>query len=416
MRAELRKEFNAIQFEGLETAKCGDALYHVEYRVRRGRALKCWLDIVMSIFFSKVQIDKQDEGKIMFLFSNSYAERTDIWNWFVKTCGLAKSKVIVRPGKYKVTWKNLKYIKFFFLWCRAIKGITQINKIEKLYFLTELFKAAVDVWEIKDWMIKNHIPTKLLVVVYDGHLIDSLLVQVFNMLDIETASLQHGNYSAKQNNWGFVGSPSKYILVYGQYTKNAGLKCGVAEKRLIPLGMPQYIEKEIPKKLQLNNRGKFGIILNGGQMVEENRKLLKLAEVFAKKHGVTYNVKLHPAVQRENNSMLTELKFVDEIYQNEVDIIQFAKTIDYAIINESTVFYDYIFNFVPVFIYEMNLDMFEDITWCKFRNVSELEKLVNTLVKDKEMLEQKFTQTRAYVCKSGEIAENYQNFFRKYEN
>ena len=416
VRNEVKCDFNKIQFAGLEGIMCGDALHYVEYRARRGRVLKCFLDVFVSSFFTKIQMEKQGKGNIFFLFSNSYAERSDIWSWFIKVCKLSGSRVVIKPSDFKITLSHVKYIKNFFLWWTSCKKIGQLSKIEKLYYLTELYKAAVDVWEIKDWAIKNEVETKLLVVVYDAHLIDSLAVQLYNKLNIDTATLQHGSFSCENGNWAFAGSKSKKFLAYGQCTKEDGEICGLHEERILLMGMPQYVDTKLPMQIQKSNKNKFGVILNGGNLTDENSKLLELAENFAKKRGVRYDIKLHPADQGQNNELLKQLEYSDNIYQKEKNVIQFTEGIDYAIVNKSTVFLDYILNLFPVYIYEIDQESYKGIKWCKVKNVCELEEKVDLLEHDLKKTESEFLKIRDSVCVGGDIKARYQNFFRKYED
>ena len=148
MRNELKDIFNRIQFTGLEGVLCGDALHHVEYRAKRGRLIKCCLDTALATFFSKISINPKEKSEIVFLFSNSYKERSDKWAWFSEVYHLVNSRIVVKPYQNRFTRKHLKYIRNYFLWCKKIKQIKGYNIIEKLYYITELYKAAVDVWEI----------------------------------------------------------------------------------------------------------------------------------------------------------------------------------------------------------------------------------------------------------------------------
>ena len=54
MRNELKYEFNRIQFKGLEGIECGDALHYVEYVPHIGISIKIYVDILTSLFFSKI--------------------------------------------------------------------------------------------------------------------------------------------------------------------------------------------------------------------------------------------------------------------------------------------------------------------------------------------------------------------------
>ena len=350
MRQDLREKFNKTHFEGLEDILCGDAMYYVEYQNKGVKVLlQSYIRILVSVCTCKCLVENDEKGEILFIYSNAYRNRKDLRRWFDEICDFCEHKVVVTPGKYVFTLRNLKRIRSISTWFRSTKKMG-MEKGERIYYISRLLSVASDAWCIQDYIKKNNLKIKLFVSTCDVHAVDSIMTQYFNLKKITTASLQHGVISRKNNEWTITGSKSKYYLIYGEFTKQQAIKAGVSEEKLISVGMPQHTKKKFAERMQKCQTDEFGLILDG--IVESDIKKIKLADDFAKKNNITYKVKLHPGSGKESYGEILNSDSITDVFTNEINVDQFSEMIDFALLGWSVVFMEYTLKLLPVFVYK----------------------------------------------------------------
>lgn len=415
---KLVEKFNRICFKGLENIQVGDALYYSfsqNFSKIKFPVIKAVAKIMQATFFvgSKVEISK--DSNILFLFSNSYGSRKDLQKWFERVCDTASKKSVIRPVKPYFYPHNIRQMAALIQWNKAAFEM-KIPWKQRLYYLAVLVLAMSDIWYIEKILQKNNIDLRLFVSTCDVHLIDSIMTQRFNLRGIDTASLQHGVISRKINEWTVKGSKSKYYLIYGEYTKKQAMLAGVKEEKLVMLGMPQYIGERFPTAIAERKNKCFGIVLNGGNYIEEDKKMLVLAEQFAEKNDMTYSVKLHPGSEATCYDKLLLSPRIKEVHGTEISIEEFGKQIDFALLSKSVVFMEYMLNLVPVFLFADALDevMYEGIEWCRVSALEEMQNLYTLLERNIEVFEKNILETRAYLVRYKNMEDNYKKFFDGY--
>lgn len=417
LERRLAEKFNKICFKGLENVQVGDALYYhftQKFSEIKYPVIKSVAKMILATFFVKVEVEIDKNGKILFLFSNSYGGRKDLQRWFENVCETASNKSVIRPVKPYFRIHNISRITIFIAWNKAVSEIGMQWK-ERLYYLATLMLAMSDIWYVEEILQKNEVNLKLFVSTCDVHLVDSIMTQRFNSHGIDTASLQHGILSRKVNSWALTGSKSKYYLIYGEFTKDQALLAGVKEEKLVALGMPQYIENSLPTDFRREEKKLFGVILDG--IPDEDKKMLAIAEAFAEKNNMKYLIKMHPGSRSEDYENIFLSPYIDKVYKDEINVEVFGQFIEFGIINRSTVFMEYVLSLVPAFLYVdiTGEDMYEGIDGCKFADVQELQRLFDRLKTRREDVERDILGTRAYLVRCDDVKQNYMNFFHQYE-
>lgn len=410
-------KFNSIEFYNLKNVKCGDLLhYNIDYKYTNESIFRSLLRILSSLLTTSISMKKYGDGNILFLCSNWFKDRKDIRKWYQSVASLSNSKVIVEPRDKKFCLKNIGRIRIITKWYIQSRKLS-ISVKEKIYYLSLLFHTASEFWDIQERIKKEKVNFKLLITVCDVVNTEYLAVQWCNNLNIDTASLQHGLISCNVNQWMVTGSKSKYYLVYGRYTVEQAMKLGKKRDKLIEVGMPQHLNSTFPQKLKLKFNNIFGVILNSEVLHEDNIQLIKLANKFAETTKMNYIIKLHPSLKIEMYEKWLDNIKIDKVYSNEIDILTFGEKVDFTLIGASTVFMEYCLNMIPAFmcVLNKNHDVYEGIDWCKFYDYHQLMSLYTMFSEHLSEYEEKYIETREYLCKYNSIKNEYSSFFKKYE-
>lgn len=412
-KTQLVEVLNNIRFKGLEDKKCGDALFflldnmEVECITRFNR-LRAAARVLRGTLWEGIGFQREGDGRIAFLFSNSYAGRSDYREWFDKITGLCEEKCRIVPAKKKLTLTGIKYIGHVFRWIKQCRN-AGIDRQTGILISSVLYEGYADYIRIIGYMAQT--PPKLFVTLCDTHLIDSLVVQEYNSRGVDTATLQHGSFSAS---WVLQGSPSKFFLAYGKFTEEQCILSGMRPEKIRLLGMPHQIGVKYPAKVCINNKNAIGVIFCGGRYAADDIRMLKTALEYGGRAGYKVYVKLHPGYGTDMYEF-DGWKEVGQVFGNEINIGQFAQKVKFSITAGSTVLVEYMMKMIPVFSYDGRYKIYQNITWCQFQNADELEELDKKYFADELLLRQKMTETREYFCISGDIAEHYREFFRQYE-
>ena len=403
-------ELKGISLAGLQDIDMASALYFTIFDITANRkdCVSSIIRILVALFTRSIEEKAYDDCEDAFVFSNSYKNRRDHNEAFDRLTGLFKSKVVIKPGRIKLQFENIKYIKRGIQWFWNLKSVLSFGK--SLYYTSMIMFGVTNAIHIVRIILNNK--CKKVIVFSDMHLIDSLVVQMCNNKSIPTITLQHGNYELDEP---FVLSKSSYFLAYGEYTKNKAIKYGMDSKRIKEAGILKLIGKEIPQKMKEGNEPvtRIGILLSGYAFADSDARMVNIVTAFCKKNGIKVFVKLHPKYGT-NNYKSVKWETVDHIYDSEITSEEFKEYIDVAIILNSTVFMEYTMMLFPTFLFVDEKDTFiPEISWCKFYDENDLKKLISYYENEKDEMEKRIIESRAFFSASGNITENYRRFINE---
>ncbi|WP_147614943.1 hypothetical protein [Treponema pectinovorum] len=362
------------------------------------------IELLFNMLTKKVRIMNK-KGNKLFLFSNAYWERADHRASFNKVYNLAKDSVLISHG-FSISMKNFFCFYKFYKWYRSLKKY--FSKEESLFIAVELLNAYTDFSFIKKEIDKKKY--RVFTTLCDVHPVDCMSVQYCNHLDIDTCTLQHANLLG----FSFKYSLSKYFLGFGQYSQDIA-KENQYKGTFYKMGFPKEIGNIIPNSMTINNFGIIGVVFSDFNTKFDDLNMLKIVMKYAKANNIKVYVKLHPATKIDDYTGV-EWNKVEQICGKETTIDDFKNRIDIAVISNSTVFSEYTFALFPAILYKCKLDRYQNITWCKFWDEKTFDNLMKVFYNDKDFFAENMKQTRLYFSDVKNIKENYQNFYKKYDD
>lgn len=343
------------------------------------------LECIKSLIFSSHHIYHKlsNNGKILFLLTPSnISQRKDIKKFFFQVAETAKSNYDIVYWDTKMVINFYRTLQLLFL-CLSWIIILQKEK----YKLSQILAMLPKLIEIKDktdalQQITRIDKYKLCVLFYDANCIDNYFSQIFQNLNIETATLQHGVMIAERkevgNNPDFCGIEfrnfiSTYFLLWNNFTKREAIKAGIPDYKLKVLGVAKCINN-IPIINANNNT--IGLLLDGEFEKENNDNLIKITSAFAESHSYKIILRFHP---RMNNSIYNH--YIDRnrvsICPKNIPLRDFIARTEFCIVANSTAFIEMLCWHTRVYRYSSrnNKDKFKDLKYPAFHTLTELESL-----------------------------------------
>ena len=402
---------NKIKFFKLDGLQVGKGLCTVNFLLKSEamEEKKCQ-DLITIPLLSDAYRIRNDGGELLFLFSNSYADRNDYKEWFNRLLDLTQKKCVMM-GKSDKHGKgfSVKEQLLILIWILQMSFVKCKLK-EKLIYCNYMICGLRNILVLKEQIKKYDI--KSLITVSDMHIADYFMIWYCNKSDIRTITLQHGyfNISKYLEKELFRLSPSRYFLTYGPYAKKLGMKVGVPEKKLIPLGMPQCIGKsKLSSRSMKYDKKKFLVVLDTDENHLYNVQMIEICNQFAEQADMRFDVKFHPSA-----SKLHRKEYVQKVSgQGELLEQQYASKDDlfskyfFGIFHETTMIFEAIYNLFPLCIYTSGEIIYKELKLPYFSTADELIEIKDSLGKDEDRLK----ELREYVCGEGNIDLNYTNFF-----
>ena len=169
-----------------------------------------------------------------------------------------------------------------------IKEIYNLKKhsfLERIYLYSNIIKYTIYVFPFFDKKIKN------LVVFDESQPFENLITQLYNQIDINTITLQHGLYIDKgYPDINYSNLISKYFLSWGEVTKNLIHKYNTGIETVI-CGKPSLV---FENNALLYDKKYVSVIFDHNNYIEQNRKILNIISQFCFKNDLTLNVRFHP--------------------------------------------------------------------------------------------------------------------------
>jgi hypothetical protein len=258
---------------------------------------------------------------------------------------------------------------------------------------------------------------KLLVVYYDANSLYNYYVQKFQKHSIKTATLQHGVALARReniNNLDFAGIEfgnciSDYLLAWNQFTYEEAIRSGIEKERIIIAGilrcinLPVIDNKREEKKI-------FGVVLDGIFTEESNLFLIQYANKLAKQLNCKYILKYHPAFDGNEYYRAIDKDCFLYTCEKNMSVFEYAKTVDFSLVANSTVFFELVYMQHCVYHYLSNYmtDKYRNIPYNSFSSFDELLKILN----EKNDHTQKLFDI---CCSVSNIEKTYKDFFSMFE-
>jgi hypothetical protein len=170
----------------------------------------------------------------------------------------------------------------------------------RIVIATALSKGRSDTKYLLKYFLKEKINIKLVTTFCDAIGAENLVAQIANKININTVTLQHGQYRfLKEENMSadveaYENFVSSYLLSWGEATTNEFLLADIDPNRLVQVGrLVKKINYEL--KGSLDESQLFGVILSGENQQSYNIELLKFATELAVHLNINFNVRLHPS-------------------------------------------------------------------------------------------------------------------------
>lgn len=313
------------------------------------------------------------EGEIeefTFFYSSKRKDQNRLFEKIYSSCPYRKTKLVLKRkttlnGRFLLGF--ISNFSFFHTIRRTLNkyyGTEKVSLREQLYIYIDYLAQEDFLRSVKKQNIDK---LKVFVALADALLFEQTAVCYFNTKNISTVTAQHGiffwqddfSYVQKLN---YYNAPSKYVLTWGENTSKLFNRLSPDTESII-CGNPLLV----PKRVQVKNF----IAVSGDTVnfIDENKKMIEIAELFAKNHSMDLYVRLHPADREEN-------------YVVDTDITQFRKDIDEAqfiLSHTSSMLCQYISEGRRVFRYKSKIELDYVPSIIEFTNINELEELVKSV-------------------------------------
>ena len=254
------------------------------------------------------------------------------------------------------------------------------------------------------------------IVLNDEYCDENLFVQFGKNNKIPTATLQHGAYSkgVSDNNLShfqhvYYNLTADRCFVWGDYYKDVGSGWVSPSVKLLPLGIPKYIDAVIPEKY--GETGIFGVFLDAPVpwLWDSNMQLIRMANELAARYDYTYIVKLHPSDQQENYTGCFDKQYCVNTVEIEETVLDFCRKSDFAIVGASSTYIEMLYFGVPVFRYYNGkyMDVFSGLDYDKVTSFSDLVRKYEIFRNKPDQYAAEVRKEREYCCGKGNVGENY---------
>lgn len=257
--------------------------------------LQSWLK---DLLYCKIAIQEIDKC-LDFVFFRSLSR--DDYKLFFKdvfSCVASGNNIIVEEYKIKSNKINSE-------------ASRMLINMKKFYYAfsanTPLDRACIYIKLCYYYLVLSYISKlkfKSIVFFSDMQPIENLIAQYSRMFGKTTITLQHGLYVdygdyKTVNVINYLHQPSEYFLSWGEDTKETILKYH-PETKIIICGKPRIT---LPTEINVDEENQnyniyFTAVLDQKIFDEQNISMLRLVSEYAKKSGMTLNVKYHPSNDR----------------------------------------------------------------------------------------------------------------------
>ncbi len=391
---ELQEQLNKIILKGCKNIRIGDMLhYNIEEKVGIKEAIISIMRIIRSSVGNNYVFEINGSPNTIMFFSNSYRQRTEHFKAFQEVCKTLSDYIKVVPKSYRIQCipKGLKRI---IQWTRQFNSL-KIGILQKLYLISVIHQCYCEYEFVQAYCKRNGIIVKNAVCLCDVMPVDSYFVQKWNMLKINTITLQHGTFNI--GHYGYTHSISKYFLAHSEFSKNNAVQSGVNESQIYVVGAPQNIRTPI-YQFHWKKEKIIGLLLGGTVVEQYDIELVKMVKIFAKKYGYKIYIKFHPGFEKDQYS-INIWDGIDKFYESNIDIYDFADLVDFMVDDGSTVFVEYMVQNRIAFTYLCKINPYKEDKNIQlgFETAEEMEKLFLMYQNQNEELLQLLNKNKEYL-------------------
>lgn len=343
---------------------------HFEFQLYKNRKYMFLRKLFTNVLGKR--IIKGDTEEFSFFCSTKRSDLNALFDKIYESCPYKKCKLELK----KIKILNLSFLlglikNIYFLKeiDKYLINLCEVNKIslkEKLYIYVD--KVAQDDFRksISELNLKK---IKHFVVLEDALLYEQTVVEYFNYLNINTITAQHAIFFLQDNfdnvqKLNYYNAPSNYVLTWGKNSNKLFEKFSPNIKKII-CGNPIILKKDIVSSNFIAVAGDSVVFL------ENNKKMIEVAEQYAKKHSIKLLIRLHPSDNINN-------------YKIDTSVTSFEKNIEEAyfiILHASSMLCNYMAQGRAVFRYKDDVKLDYIPSSIEFSSVNELEKLVQKINK-----------------------------------
>ena len=261
---------------------------------------------------------------------------------------------------------------------------------------------------IKEYLSKNFSVPQIVCVFCDFHAVDYFVIQYFNNLNINTATLQHGIYDQKSY-YHFMYSKSKYFLAINQYTMEIAADIGFDIEKINVCGPLKAIGQQ-EKAIQTNNNRVIGVCLTG---TEDDSTIID----YISKIDNNYSLILRPHPFSPLADM-TSIKYKDIIIDDvkKHSLYDFSMLCDFIVTGgNSTVFSDLIGKGIPAVRIIVKNDAYEKVEELKINKYCDLKDWIDLYYSNPDEIRKKVKENKKYFMPAEKVDYLYKTFFSQFD-
>jgi hypothetical protein len=339
------------------------------------------------------------------LFSSSYRKREDMKRYFLKLANAMDNVLIILCDGYHLCFPKRTLLKCF-VWYKELKDIN-ISMGKKVYIVSLIQQFYCNWIEIDRYLDKNRIDLKNLVSLCDVMPADSFIIQKANENGINTITLQHGTTTVGQ--YLFTHLKCNWFLAINEFQKEVAIKSGVDASKIVVVGSIKGFAKN--NSIRISHNYIIGVFLGGPNLLDEDTALMEMVKKYSNKYNYKIIAKCHPG-WGANKYPNRFFDWIEKVYEDEIDPIEFGKMADFTVDNGSTLFIECCAMMIPDFTYihkrssyygNPNIEM-------TFSSYETMESLFNTYNETPHEIMDMMKGNRNYLIPSKEISELLDDF------
>lgn len=412
--SERLDRIDTMNFWRLNNIKIGSALSDMgacqEDNITISYILKQYLFSIIEYDYS---IEKYGKGNIIFFYSNANRTRQYVQQKMQCVDNLSKSKISVRPNKRKIHFKGFFGLFYIICWYKQFRKLSFERK-ESLLMTMYIYESYINLCDLLKVLKDNIHNINLVISVHDNRMMDSVVIQYFNNINIDTCTLQHAEL-LEDDLWLDVGkSFSKQFCVYGDLTYNRAIKAQRHNNNFLKLGMPHMIG--IKHKIDRNKTTKkFGVFLDYIGFEKNNIQMILLANEIAEKYNLSFFIKYHPSLKEYDYTDKCS-KACKHFYRDEINANDLISDIEFAITSMSSMFGELVYQGIPVIRFIVNnKDVYKGIDYLRISSFDEVNRYYKNS-KCTEIFYEEIEKTVELICGLSDPKEAYTKFISQYED